>query len=89
VLCALLFAFSFPVEAQQPKKVFRIGYLVSSDAVSESIRAEALGRARKGPAFVFQLDLALAVSTPRMVQAAGELPQRPTSHFCILSKSFG
>jgi hypothetical protein len=27
LLCAMLFALSFPVEAQQPKKVTRIGYL--------------------------------------------------------------
>jgi ABC-type uncharacterized transport system substrate-binding protein len=41
-LCALLLALSFPVEAQQPKKVPRIGYLSSVDAASESARAEAI-----------------------------------------------
>jgi ABC-type uncharacterized transport system substrate-binding protein len=40
--CALLLALSFPVEAQQPKKVPRIGYLSSVDAASESARAEAI-----------------------------------------------
>ncbi len=30
-LCALLFAYSFPAPAQQPKKVPRIGYLSASD----------------------------------------------------------
>ena len=40
--CALLLAlFSF-AEAQQPKKVFRIGYLAPQDAASESARAEAI-----------------------------------------------
>jgi len=40
VLVALLFAFSFPVAAQQPKKVARIGYLSSGDPASESARSE-------------------------------------------------
>jgi ABC-type uncharacterized transport system substrate-binding protein len=39
-LCALLLTFSFPVEAQQPKKVPRIGYLSSGDPATESARAE-------------------------------------------------
>jgi putative ABC transport system substrate-binding protein len=38
-LCALLFALCFPAEAQQPKKVPRIGYLSSSDPATESTRA--------------------------------------------------
>ena len=29
-LCAMLFALSFPAEAQQPKKVPRIGYLAAT-----------------------------------------------------------
>ena len=28
-LCAMLFALSFPAQAQQPGKVYRIGYLAS------------------------------------------------------------
>ena len=40
-LCAMLFALRFPAEAQQPKKVPRIGYLSSSDPATESTRAEA------------------------------------------------
>jgi ABC-type uncharacterized transport system substrate-binding protein len=39
-LCALLFAHSFPVQVQQPKKVSRIGFLSSSDPATESARAE-------------------------------------------------
>ena len=42
-LCAFLLALGFPAEAQQLKKVFRIGYLsafdVASDFRSEPIRA--------------------------------------------------
>src|SRR5215475_14579223 len=41
-LCALVLAFGFSVEAQQPKKVPRIGYLSASDAARESSRAEAI-----------------------------------------------
>src|SRR5262245_43052017 len=41
-LSTLLFASSFPAEAQQPKKVPRIGYLSTSDAASDSARAEAI-----------------------------------------------
>jgi len=41
-LCALVLALGFSVEAQQPKKVSRIGYLSSSDPASESTRAEAI-----------------------------------------------
>ena len=32
-LCAMLLALSFPAEAQQPKKVYRIGYLANSAAI--------------------------------------------------------
>jgi len=41
-LCAMLFALSFSALAQEPKKVFRIGYLVIADAASESARSEAI-----------------------------------------------
>ena len=41
-LCALLLAQSVPVQAQQPKKVPRIGYLSAADRASESTRAEAI-----------------------------------------------
>jgi putative ABC transport system substrate-binding protein len=41
-LCALLLALSLPTEAQQPKKIPRIGYLSQFDAARESARAEAI-----------------------------------------------
>jgi len=40
--CAMLFALSSSASAQEPKKVFRIGYLVIGDATSESARSEAI-----------------------------------------------
>jgi putative tryptophan/tyrosine transport system substrate-binding protein len=42
VLCAVLFALCASAEAQQPKKLHRIGYLVSSDPATESARSEAI-----------------------------------------------
>ena len=41
-LCALLLTFSFPGEAQQPKKVPRIGYLSNTDPARDSPRFEAI-----------------------------------------------
>jgi hypothetical protein len=41
-LCTLLFALCFPAEAQQPKKVPRIGYLSNIDPASDSARSEAI-----------------------------------------------
>src|SRR6266545_1915029 len=41
-LCALLLAFCTPADAQQPKKVPRIGYLLAGDLASESTRFEAI-----------------------------------------------
>jgi putative ABC transport system substrate-binding protein len=41
-LCAMLFALCGSAEAQQPKKVPRIGYLSSGDAASESTRFEGI-----------------------------------------------
>jgi ABC-type uncharacterized transport system substrate-binding protein len=41
-LCAVLFALSYSAEAQQPKKVPRIGYLASADPARESVRSDAI-----------------------------------------------
>jgi len=40
--CMMLLALSFPAEAQQPKKVPRIGYLASADPARDSTRAEGI-----------------------------------------------
>jgi putative tryptophan/tyrosine transport system substrate-binding protein len=42
ILSALLLALGFSVEAQQPKKVPRIGYLAAGDSATESARAKAI-----------------------------------------------
>jgi len=39
-LSAMLLAFSFPSEAQQPGKVPRIGYLTANSAAAEQVRLE-------------------------------------------------
>ena len=41
-LCALLFVLCLPVEAQQPKQVFRIGYLSALDPATDSVRVEGI-----------------------------------------------
>jgi putative tryptophan/tyrosine transport system substrate-binding protein len=41
-LCTLFLALCFPARAQQPKKVFRIGYLSSLDPARESSRAQGI-----------------------------------------------
>ena len=41
-LCAMLLALCFSVDAQQPKKVPRIGYLSLRDAASDSTGSEAI-----------------------------------------------
>jgi putative ABC transport system substrate-binding protein len=41
-LCAMLLALSVPAQAQQPKKVFRIGYLSGTDRATDFPRAEGI-----------------------------------------------
>jgi putative tryptophan/tyrosine transport system substrate-binding protein len=43
-LSAVLFAFSFPAEAQQPKKIPRLGYLAATTRNAQSARTEAFRR---------------------------------------------
>jgi putative tryptophan/tyrosine transport system substrate-binding protein len=41
-LCAMLLALCVPADAQQPKKVFRIGYLAANNPSTDSARSEAI-----------------------------------------------
>ena len=41
-LCALLFTFCSTAEAQQPKKVYRLGYISATDRATDSARSEAI-----------------------------------------------
>src|SRR5262249_32750149 len=45
LLSIMLFALRLPVEAQQPKKTYRIGYLSGTDRETDARRAELLRRA--------------------------------------------
>jgi putative ABC transport system substrate-binding protein len=50
--CALLTALCSSVDAKQPKKLFRIGYLSNADRASDSSRAEAFRRALRDLGYI-------------------------------------
>jgi ABC-type uncharacterized transport system substrate-binding protein len=52
LLGVALLALAAIAEAQQPKKVYRIGYLSSSDSASESTRADAIRLALREPGYI-------------------------------------
>ena len=58
-LCAMLFAPCFSASAQQPKKVFRIGYLSASDPASESTRSEAIRLALRDLGYIEGQNIAI------------------------------
>ena len=58
-LSALLFALCFPAEAQQPKKVPRIGYLAGSDAMRDSTRADAIRLALRERGYIEGQNIAI------------------------------
>ena len=58
-LCALLLAQSVPAQAQQPKKVPRLGYLSSDNPTSESARAEAIRLALRERGYIEGQNIAM------------------------------
>ena len=58
-LSALLLALSFPVDAQQLKKVPRIGYLSNTDPVSTSARSEAIRLALRELGYIEKQNIAI------------------------------
>ena len=58
-LCALLFALCFSAEAQQTKKVPRIGYLYQGDRISDSTRIEAIQRALRELGYIEGQNIAI------------------------------
>jgi putative tryptophan/tyrosine transport system substrate-binding protein len=58
-LGAMLFALGFPAEAQQPKKVPRIGYLAPLDPASDSTRAEAIRLALRERGYIEGQNIAI------------------------------
>ena len=58
-LFALLFALCVPAEGQQPKKVYRIGYLSTNDPATESTRAEAFRLALRERGYIEGQNIAI------------------------------
>ena len=58
-LCAMLLALCLSAQAQQPKKIPRIGYLAPSDAASESARAEAIRLALRERGYIEGQNIAI------------------------------
>jgi putative tryptophan/tyrosine transport system substrate-binding protein len=58
-LCAMLFALSYSAAAQQPKKVFRIGYLSALDPATDSARAEAIRQALRERGYIEGQNIAI------------------------------
>src|SRR5262249_46985586 len=62
MLVAMLFAVCLPAEAQEPKKVPRIGYLSSGDAASESASSEAIRLALRERGYMEGQNIAIEYS---------------------------
>jgi ABC-type uncharacterized transport system substrate-binding protein len=58
-LCAMLFALCVSAEAQQPKKVPRIGYLSAADPARESARSEAIRRSLRELGYIEGQNIAI------------------------------
>ena len=77
-LSALLLALCFPAEAQQPKKVARIGYLSNTDPARESARSEAIRLALRELGYVEGQNIAIQyryaeLKLDRLPELAAEL----------------
>jgi putative tryptophan/tyrosine transport system substrate-binding protein len=77
-LGAMLFALCVPAQAQQPKKVTRIGYLSSQDAAYESARAEGIRLALRDLGYIEGQNIAIDYrysegKTDRAPELAAEL----------------
>jgi putative ABC transport system substrate-binding protein len=59
ILCAMLFALCSAAEAQQPKKVPRIGYLAAFDPAGESARAEGIRLALRERGYIEGQNIAI------------------------------
>ena len=58
-LSAVLFALCVPVEAQQPAKIPRLGYLSNSDPTSESTSLDATRRALRERGYIEGQNIAI------------------------------
>jgi putative ABC transport system substrate-binding protein len=78
LLCAMLCAVCLPAEAQQPKKVPRIGYLSALDPATESARSEAIRLALRERGYIEGQNIAIEYrytegKTDRLPELAAEL----------------
>jgi hypothetical protein len=73
-ICTLLFALHIPAEAQQPKRVYRIGYLSSGAGIE--VREKAFWEALRELGYIEGHNL--------IIEPKGELPSDPS----LLSSSF-
>ena len=74
LICAMLFAFCFSADAQQPKKVPRIGYLAHTDPASESARFEGIRLALRERGYIEGQNI---VTEYRSASAEGKLDRLP------------
>ena len=58
-LCAMLIALSYPARAQQPKKVYRIGYLTGVDLATDSSRSEGIRLALRERGYIEEQNIAI------------------------------
>ena len=58
-LGAMLLALCVPAEAQQPKKIHRIGYLSSADPATDSPRSEGIRRALRERGYIEGQNIAI------------------------------
>jgi ABC-type uncharacterized transport system substrate-binding protein len=72
-LCALVLALSAPVEAQQPKKVVRLGYLAGVSATADAPRLEAFRQGLRELGYVEGQNLVIEFR-----HESGELARLPT-----------
>jgi hypothetical protein len=79
-LCAMLFAFCSSAEAQQPKKVFRIGYLSTVERTRDSARAEAIRLALRELGYIEGQNIATEYDM-RRGRSIGTLSFRPS--WCV------
>ena len=86
-LCAVLYALCSSAEAQQPKKVPRIGYLSSGNSAIESVRSEGIRLALRERGHIEGQNIATeyrygGVKLDRFAELAVELVQElRTKHF--------
>jgi hypothetical protein len=66
-LCAMLFALCSSVEAQQPKKIPRIGYLSNIDSASESTRSEGVRLALRELGYIEGQNIAIEMRRGRSI----------------------